>query len=147
MGTAIGMLTVARSVYGDLNWYLQSRTAPAVRPRPLQQQQQQQQQHRFHSQQQQQPSSSFRAAPAPPLQHSTSAYNPPPPPHSSLREGGAEGRGAAVLFSEAKELEGEGEVIVAVSEAPAASVSQVNIDTQCCSCCTIGHSRELMCDV
>jgi hypothetical protein len=123
---AIRMLTVARSVYGDLNWYLQSRTAPAVRPRPIQQQQQQ---HRFHSQQQQQPSTSFRAAPAPPLQHSTSAFT-PPPPHSSRREGGAVGGGAAVLFPAAKELGGEGEVIVAVSEAPAASVAQVNIVTQ-----------------
>jgi hypothetical protein len=70
------------SVYGDLKWYLQSKTSPSVRPRPVQQQNPS---HHLH---QQQPSASLKHIPAALLQHSPSAFH-PSTPHSALRgEGG-----------------------------------------------------------
>jgi hypothetical protein len=111
------------SVYGDLNWYLQSRVAPTVRPRPLLNTHRQQQL-------QQQPSASLRSTPAPSLRHISSAFT-PSAPHTSLRELGSGGEGTAafaLLVLKASGSEGGG--AAAISEVADPVAAQASVTAQ-----------------
>jgi hypothetical protein len=104
-----------RSVYGDLNWYLQSRAATTVRPRPLQQQQQRQLQ----------PSASVRSAVVPSHHYSPSAFT-SSSPQSSLREANAREAGKAPFaFPVARRSGSQKADAAAISEASEASIAQV----------------------
>ena len=109
------------SVYGDLNWYLQSRVAPTVRPRPLL---------NTHQQQQQQPSTSLRSTPAPSLHQSTSAFT-PSAPRASLRELGSGGEATAAFALPVLKASGsEGGGTAAISEAADPVAAQARVTAQ-----------------
>jgi hypothetical protein len=102
-----------------LNWYLQSRVAPTVRPSPLVQAQQQ-------PPPPQHPSASLRSVPAAqtPL-HNSSAFT-PSTFHSSLREFGAEREGRALFaLPQAKRLCWQGGSVAAASKAEEPANAQV----------------------
>jgi hypothetical protein len=105
------------SVYGDLNWYLQSRAATTVRPRPLQQQPRGQQ-----------PSAALRSALAPSHHNSPSAFA-STSHRSTLREGFAEEGGRApYAFPVARRFGGEeGAAAAAISEEPESAAAQVEM--------------------
>ena len=104
------------SVYGDLNWYLQSRAATTVRPRPLQQQPRGQQ-----------PSAALRSALAPSHHNSPSAFA-STSHRSTLREGFAEEGGRAPFaFPVARRFGGEGAAAVAILEESESAAAQVGM--------------------
>ena len=108
-------LIVFCSVYGDLNWYLQSRAAPTVRPRPLQQ---------LHPQQHQL-STSLRSVLSQPLHHSPSAFT-PSTSHSHIREMGAGIGGRASLANPVAKPSGNQETSSSVhSEVPDQTTAEV----------------------